>query len=80
MDRGAWWATVHGVSESDTTAQLTHIYTRAKRKSEVARSCPALYNPEDRSPPRSSVQGTFQARVLQWVAISFCGRSSQLRG
>ena len=26
MDRGAWQATVHGVTDIDTTEQLTHTY------------------------------------------------------
>ena len=26
MDRGAWWATVHGVAESDMTKQASRYY------------------------------------------------------
>ena len=37
----------------------------------VAQSCPTLCDPMDCSLPGSSVQGIFQARVLEWVAISF---------
>ena len=33
----------------------------------------------DYSPPGSSVRGIFQARVLEWVAISFSRGSSQTR-
>ena len=34
-------------------------------------SCPTLCNPIDGSPPGSSVPGILQARMLQWVAMSF---------
>ena len=34
-------------------------------------SCPTLCNPTDGSPPGSPVLGIFQARTLEWVAISF---------
>ena len=34
-------------------------------------SCPTLCDPMDSSPPGSSVPGILQARVLEWVAISF---------
>ena len=37
----------------------------------VAQSCPTLCNPMDISPPDSSVLRTSQARILEWVAISF---------
>ena len=34
-------------------------------------SCPTLCDPIDGSPPRSPVPGILQARILEWVAISF---------
>ena len=34
-------------------------------------SCLTLCNPIDGSPPGSSVPGILQARILEWVAISF---------
>ena len=33
--------------------------------------CPTLCNPMDGSLPGSSVHGIFQARILEWVAVSF---------
>ena len=46
---------------------------------EVAQLCLTLCNPMDCSPPGPSVHGIFQARVLEWVAISFSRGSSQPR-
>ena len=37
----------------------------------VAKLCLTLCNPMDYSPPNTSVHGVFQARILEWVAISF---------
>ena len=44
---------------------------KVKNESEVAQSCTTLCDPTDYSLPGFSVQGIFQARVLEWVAISF---------
>ena len=44
---------------------------KVKSESKVAQSCLTLSDPMDCSLPGSSVQGIFQARVLEWVAIAF---------
>ena len=45
-------------------------------KSEVAQSCLTFWDPMDCNLPGFSVHGIFQARVLEWVAISFSRGSS----
>jgi len=45
----------------------------------VSQSCPTLCDPMDCSLPGSSVHGLFQARIPEWVAISFSRGSSQPR-
>ena len=44
---------------------------RVKSESEVAQSCPTLWDPMDCSLPGSSVHGIFQARILEWGATAF---------
>ena len=44
-----------------------------------AKACPTLCYPMDCSLLGSTVQGIFQARILEWVAISSSRGSSQLR-
>ena len=54
------------------------VYNVKERKveSEVAQSCPTLCYPMDCSLPGSSVLGIFQARILEWIAISSSRGSS----
>ena len=54
---------------------LVHMYICVL----VTWSCRTLCNPMDYSPPGSSVHGIFQARVLEWVAISSSRGSFQHR-
>ena len=44
--------------------------------SSVSQSCPTLCDPMECSFPGSSVHGIFQARIPEWVAISYSTRSS----
>ena len=44
---------------------------KVKSESEVTQLCLTLRNPMDCSSPGSSLQGIFQARVLEWGAIAF---------
>ena len=46
---------------------------KSESESEVAQSCPTLSDPMDCSLPGSTIHGSFQARVLEWVAIAFSG-------
>ena len=46
--------------------------------SEVAQWCPTLCNPMDCSPAGSYVHGILQARIPEWVAISFSRLKSSI--
>jgi len=53
--------------------ELSHYrYTAAAAAAAKSRqSCLTLCDPMDSSPPGSPVPGIVQARILEWVAISF---------
>ena len=59
-----------------------HHYHNSKfheSESEVAQSCPTLSDPMDCSLSGFPIHGIFQARVLEWIAISFSRGSSRSR-
>ena len=54
---------------SEPPGQISQYAAAAAAKS--LQSCPTLCDPIDGSPPGSSVPEILQARILEWVAISF---------
>ena len=81
------YSTVSGTLTLIQSAHLIHVSPVLHvliclcvfRMNVFTQSCPTLCDPMDCSPPGSSVYGIFQARVLEWVAISFSRGSSQPR-
>ena len=71
MERGAWWAAVHGVAKSRTRLSGFTFTLICFVCMLSLQSCLTLCNPMDCSPPGSSVHGILQARVLEWGAIAF---------
>ena len=48
-----------------------YIKPAAAATAKSLQSCPTLCNPIDSNPPGSPVPGILQARILEWIAISF---------
>ena len=46
-------------------------FLAAAAAAKLLQSCPTLCDPRDGSPPGSPIPGILQARILEWVAISF---------
>ena len=69
-----------GSTSSDTHNNIFELFIKLKKVKVKSLSCVRLFvTPVDCSPPGSSVHGILQARILEWVAISFSRGSSQSR-
>ena len=51
--------------------------SKVKLKVLVTQLCLTFFNPMDCSLPGSSVRRIIQARILEWVAVSYPGGSDQ---
>ena len=78
----AWripWREEPGRLQSMGLQRVRRDFTFSLSVSSVTQSCPTLCGPMDWSLPDSSVYGILQARILEWVAISFSRGSSRPR-
>jgi len=70
------WEQTSGYQREERWKERQYKDMGLRSESEVTQSCPTLCDPMDCSLPGFSVHGIFQARVLEWVAISFSRGSS----
>ena len=91
-DGGAWLAAVYGVAQSQTwlkwlSSSSSRLVVEAQTKKFIqsesccvcAQLCLTFGDPMECSLPGFSVHGILQARILEWVAISYPCGSSQSR-
>ena len=86
--KASWsWKRKKGQNEVQVCERLQHTCSRAYLISydfcvcvKSLQLCPPPCHPMDCSPPASPVHGIFQARILEWVAISFSRGSSWTQG
>ena len=88
VDREKWWCRKRKdncwrdvleqktqTKDPDRSTEKGCVHACLLSRSVVSDSC----GPMDCGPPGSSVHGVFQARILEWVAISYCRGSSRPR-
>jgi len=66
---------LHARLQHYANQELPDVHKK-ESESEVSQSCPTLCDSMDCSLSHSSIHGIFQARVLEWVSISFSRGSS----
>ena len=67
---GGFFPLSHQISPYIMIRILNRSFSKKKKRCEISKSCLTLCSPMDYSLSGSSVHGIFQARVLEWVAIS----------
>ena len=73
-DRGAWWAAVYGVAQSQT--RLKRLSSSSSYDFKSGQFFFVLCDPMV-CRPGSSVHGISQVRIMEWVAISFSRETSR---
>ena len=73
---GNWKSTILIPLSMGISFQFSTLRNKLPKEREIAQLCLTLCNPMDCSLPVSFIYGIFQARILEWVAMSFSRGSS----